>query len=86
MEPENKITKNPLNFCTTPNANILYGAALTLAWKELTQRIIKEDVKIQSNDPIALDIVHKFNNATVSKADLSPESYYGTAGFGNQTV
>lgn len=72
MEPENKITKKPLNFCTTANGNVLYGAALTLAWKELIEHIIKEDIKIQSNDPVALEIVQKFNNSTVSKADLSP--------------
>ena len=83
MEPEQKIHKKPLNYCITSNGNVLYGAALTLAWKELSQQIIKDKIMIQSNDQAALAIVDKFNNATVSKADLSPESYYATAGYGN---
>lgn len=48
MQAEKTYLKKALNFCVTSKKNVLYGAALTLAWQELVQKIIKEDVKIKS--------------------------------------
>ena len=57
MEPE--IYR--LNGVWTGKNNFLWGAALTLAWKQLCKEIIKEDIKIASQDKKALEIVQNFN-------------------------
>lgn len=48
MQAEKKLYSKPLNYFITPSKNVIYGAALTLAWKELTSKIIKENIKINS--------------------------------------
>lgn len=75
-----------MNSFETPHGNIMWGAALTLAWKELCNNIIKAPIKLQSKDPLAIKIADNFNNSPSSVADLSPECYYVKSGFGNQTI
>lgn len=39
-----------LNGSQSKNGNFVWGAALTLAWKNLSKLIIKEPIKIQSDN------------------------------------
>ena len=83
MQPERKIE---LNGSQTEKGNYLWGGALTLAWQELKDQIIKEEVKIDTNDSSVEQIVYNFNNSPFNKTHLSEEAYYISAGFGNNAV
>lgn len=52
-----------LNGSYTPKNNFIWGAALTLAWKKLCQEIIKEPIKVQSDDKTVNSIVDNFNKS-----------------------
>ena len=67
-------------------ANYIYSAAMTLAWNELKDEIIKEEVKLKTNDPKALDLIDKFNQAAFTKSDMDEASYYIKSGFGPETL
>lgn len=75
-----------LNGSKTNKGNYVWGAALTLAWKNLIDQIIKENIKIQSDKKEALEIVSNFNQSPVNFGILSESSYYAKTGFGNKTV
>ena len=48
MQPEKKHVR--LNGLLTDKHNYLWGGALSLAWQELKNNIIKEDIKVNSDD------------------------------------
>jgi hypothetical protein len=75
-----------LNGGKTQKGNYVWGAALTLAWKNLCQDILKEPVRIQSQDKTALAITENFNRSPCDFKMLSPDCYYARTGFGNKTV
>ncbi len=66
--------------------NYVWGGAMNLAWTDLTENIIKEDVQLNTQDEIALEMVSKLNDAPISKSDLDEESYYVKSGYGESTV
>lgn len=66
--------------------NYVWGGAMNLAWTELAENIIKEDIQINTKDKVALEIVLKLNDAPFSKKDLDEESYYVKSGYGQKTV
>ena len=84
MEPQ--FTTVELNGFETKKGNYLWGVALTLAWQELKTKIIKEDIKVVSDDVGVVKLVHNFNKAKCSKKDLSEESFYCGSGYGNGAV
>ncbi len=49
---------------------MVWAGALSLAWHELTDNIIKEDVKLDSNDKLVQKIVSNYNNCPFKKSDL----------------
>ena len=57
-----------------------------MAWHELTNEIVGEDIEVYSDDENVLEIVKNFNLCPFTKNDLSEEAYYIKAGFGNPTV
>lgn len=66
--------------------NYVWGGAMNLAWTELAENIIKEDIQLNTKDKVALEMVSKLNDAPFSKNDLDEESYYVKSGYGQSTV
>ena len=66
--------------------NYVYGAAMNLAWNELNENILEENLVLDTDDEDALGYVEKFNNAAFSKADLDRDSYYVKSGYGQKTL
>ena len=66
--------------------NYVWGGAMNLAWTELAENIIKEDIQLNTEDKIALEMVSKLNDTPFSKGDLDEESYYVKSGYGQSTV
>jgi hypothetical protein len=66
--------------------NYVWGGAMNLAWTELAENIIKEDIKLNTKDKVALEMVSNLNDAPFSKNDLDEESYYIKSGYGQKTV
>lgn len=75
-----------LNGSTTKTGNFVWGAALTLAWKQLCDQIIHEPIKIESTNKKALEIVDNFNSSPCDFKMLDKDCYYARSGFGNKTV
>jgi hypothetical protein len=66
--------------------NYVWGGAMNLAWTELAENIIKEDIQLNTKDKVALEMASKLNDAPFSKNDLDEESYYVKSGYGQETV
>ncbi len=66
--------------------NYVWGGAMNLAWNELNENILKEKLRLNTVDSVALEMVEKLNDAPFSKNDLDEESYYVKAGYGQKTV
>jgi hypothetical protein len=65
---------------------MVWAGALSLAWHELTDNIIKEDVQLTSQDKIVKKIVGNFNTCPFKRGDLSEEDFYIKSGYGQKTV
>ena len=59
---------------------------MNLCWNELKQKMIKEDIKLKTEDQAALQTAQKFNKTTFTVKDMHPSCWYVKAGFGNKTV
>ncbi|MBN1983819.1 MAG: hypothetical protein JW795_19950 [Chitinivibrionales bacterium] len=79
-------THTEYRFGSLVEGNYLWSCAMNLAWHELKDSIIKKPIKVKSRDAAVLKIVSQFNNASFTKNDLDPASYYIKSGFGQQTV
>jgi hypothetical protein len=66
--------------------NYVWGGAMNLAWKDLKESIVHEDIKIQTDDKKAQEMADNFNRAAFSKNDLDEKSYYIKSGYGQKTV
>ncbi len=66
--------------------NYVWGGAMNLTWNELSENIIKEEIKLNTSDNLALEMTSKLNNSPFSKNDLDVESYYIKSGYGQSTV
>lgn len=66
--------------------NQVWAGALTLAWTELRNQIVKEDIKLATENQSALQIINNFNKAAFKATDVSPQSIYVKSGFGQNTV
>lgn len=83
MEIENN---SKYNGFITQGENYIWGGAMGLAWNEIIDKIVKEPVKIVSNDAIALKLVHNYNNSRFSLKDINEKCIYVKSGFGQDTV
>lgn len=70
MQPEKNVIK--LNGAFTANKNYLWGGALTLAWQELKNSIIKEDIRVRSDEENIHQMVENFNKCPFNKSHLTP--------------
>ena len=62
--------------------NILYCLAFQLAWNELKDNMIKEDILLKDEPPC----VAHLNKALSSKEDVSEKDYVAMAGFGKDRI
>ncbi len=65
---------------------MVWAGALTLAWHELTDSIIKDDVELNTDDKVAKKIVENYNKSPFTKNALSEADYYIKSGYGQKTV
>ena len=66
----------------TGGRNLVYCSTFQLAWNELKDDIVKDDIKLQNEPPI----VKLLNKSSVSKGDISDKSYVAMAGFGKDGI
>lgn len=66
--------------------NYVWGGAMNLAWIDLSENIIKEKIKLLTEDSTALAMMEKLNDPIFTKKDLDEESYYIKSGYGQETV
>lgn len=62
--------------------NILYCSTFQLAWNELKDGVVKEDIKMTDEPPM----VKILNKGLSTKADLSEKDYVAMAGFGKDNI
>ncbi len=66
--------------------NYVWGGAMNLAWTELVENIINDDIQLNTQDKIVLEMLDKLNNPVFTKNDLDQDSYYIKSGYGQETV
>lgn len=66
--------------------NFVWGGAMNLAWNELNDNILKEKLKLATDDEVALRMAEILNNPVFTKNDLDEKSYYVKSGYGQKTV
>jgi len=59
---------------------------MNLAWNELKENILKEDVILDTNDKESLRLAKNFNKGIINKNILDKASYYVKSGYGPKTV
>ncbi|HPO55998.1 MAG: hypothetical protein GX452_05630 [Ignavibacteriales bacterium] len=79
-----KITDNYLG--SEFKGNFIWGGAMNLAWNELNENILKEKLKLDTDDEVALRMAEILNNPVFTKNDLDEKSYYVKSGYGQETV
>ncbi len=65
---------------------MVWAGALTLAWHELTDNIIKDDIELNTDDKVVTKIVNNYNKSPFTKNALSEADYYIKSGYGQKTV
>jgi hypothetical protein len=66
----------------TPGRNLIYCLTFQIAWNELKDNIIKEDIRLTDEPPI----VPFLNKSLSTKADISEDCYVAMAGFGKDGI
>src|ERR1035437_9607192 len=66
--------------------NYIWGAAMNLAWNELTDSVLKERLSLATDNKLALEMVAMCNKQAFTKNDLDNESYYIKSGLGPKTI
>lgn len=64
------------------NENLIFCSTFQLAWNELKNDIIKEDIHLTQEPPL----VNLLNSSLLSKDDLAENSYLAMAGFGKDGI
>jgi hypothetical protein len=65
-----------------PGKNIIYCSTFQLAWNELRDNIVKEDIRLDGDPPL----VAVLNKKLATKDDISPDSYLAMVGFGKDGI
>jgi hypothetical protein len=66
--------------------NYVWGGAMNLAWHELNENILHEELSLNTDDKVALEMVKKLNHSPFTRSDLDEKSYYIKSGFGQETL
>ena len=78
----NTIITSHLEEKVIPGKNLIYCSTFQLAWNELRDEIIKEDIRL-TDEP---SMVKVLNKKMTTKADISEDCYVATAGFGGDGI
>ncbi len=65
--------------------NYVWGGAMNLAWTELADNIVRDTIRLVTEDRATLAMLDKFNHPVITRKDLDEASYYVKSGFGPQT-
>lgn len=88
--PQNKYQPTQLhadyNYFEAEDGNIVWAAALGLAWKELCHLFKVEHLTPHGHHDKLQKIAENFNHNAFSLKDLNPNSYYTKSGYGQSTV
>jgi hypothetical protein len=68
------------------NDNYVWGGAMNMAWNELKDNFVREEVKLDTRDPQVLETLKKLNKPVFSKQDMDEASYYVKSGYGQGTI
>jgi hypothetical protein len=80
------VAKNNYNYAGSEyKGNYVWGGAMNLAWNELTNKIVKEPIRLNTDDKAALATLAEFNAPVITIEDLDAASYYVKSGFGPAT-
>ncbi|MDF2521412.1 MAG: hypothetical protein K0R84_2040 [Clostridia bacterium] len=76
-ELPNTVVAPYIEYDIQPGKNILYCSTFQLAWNELKDEVIGEDIKLEN----AIEAVDYLNKSLSTKEDISEDSYVAEAGF-----
>lgn len=62
--------------------NLIFCSTFQLAWNELKDDIVKEDIQLQDNPPI----IKHLNASLITKENISEDSYVAMAGFAKDDI
>jgi hypothetical protein len=80
---DNILVTPHLEVAVTGNRNIVYCSTLQIAWDDMKNNIIGEDIRLEK----PLDLVRRLNEGTGARADLPEANYLALAGANsNETV
>ncbi len=87
-EMNNEMRQEPQNeyLGSFYKGNFVWAGAMNLAWTELNENILKEKLRLNTQDEVALQMVEALNNPVFTKNDLDEKSYYIKSGYGQKTV
>ncbi len=81
-----KVAQDNFNYTGSDyKGNYIWGGAMNLAWNELTDNIVKEPIRLRTDNKQTLAMLEMLNNPVISTADLDEASYYVKSGFGPAT-
>ncbi len=66
--------------------NYIRLGVMNLAWNELEESIIKEEIALATDDEEAQKLIASLSSDTLTKQDLDKKSYYVKSGFGKNIV
>ena len=66
----------------TPGKSLLYCSTFQIAWNELKDNIVKEDIRLTDEPPI----VPFLNKSLSTKGDISEDCYVAMVGFGKDDI
>jgi hypothetical protein len=65
-----------------PGRNVLFCSTFQLAWNEMKNNIIREDIRLEK----PLEMVRRLNSGRATKADISEEDYLSMVGYGADNI
>jgi hypothetical protein len=65
-----------------PGRNIIFCSTFQIAWNEMKDTIIKEDILLDEH----LDLVYRLNRQLSTREDISGDDYLAIAGFGTDNI
>lgn len=84
MESDRAIKHNAF---TTKAGNVVWAAAMQLAWDELRHSFANGNpLLFHTENPTSLTTIQNFNEGVFKKSDIDPQSVYVKSGYGQATL
>lgn len=78
-----EIRYDKYNAFTTKEGNIVWGAAMQLAWNELSSKFAKNaPLRLNTQDPARIKAINNFNEKPFTQNDINANSVYVKSGYG----